>query len=160
MDPQMSSNDIWNQDVPEIVIISERQSTARQALEANHSYLYDNTPDTGDAFARLNAPLDGSTLVQAPDLRSPFGPDYPYLKRKYPNMRGLSYRLYNSIEEVETDGRTEDDAASSSSSSSVEYLYTRRRVAAQVRTFIPFFLSRIRVPRAKSSFQVKEEYNR
>lgn len=48
-----------------------------------------------DPFRCLNQPLNGSQLVQKTHRRSPYGPDYPYLPRPYPEMDGLTYRFYD-----------------------------------------------------------------
>ena len=48
-----------------------------------------------DALSRLTWPVNGSDLVQRTHRRSPYGPDYPYLHRPYPEMDGLLYQFGN-----------------------------------------------------------------
>jgi hypothetical protein len=64
-------------------------------VQANASYLYSTTPTTGDPFTSLNAALDGSKLVQMTHQRSPYGPDFKYENRDYPEMDGLIYRIFD-----------------------------------------------------------------
>lgn len=151
MYPKITIQNLLNPAVPAITITAadsnnndpRRQPTARKEVEANYSFLHDTTPNKGDPFTSLNAPLDDSRLVQKTKLRSPYGPDYPYLARGYPDMRGLNYRMYNSVFEALKAG---DDA---SSSSSVEFLFERNckpQMAAQVRTFIQLSMGLWEVP--------------
>ena len=74
--------------------IDKQIQELRQRILQASGVLHDETPTKTDRFSCLNDLLDGSKLLQMTHKRSPFGPDYPYLRTIYEDIDGLMYRSW------------------------------------------------------------------